>query len=193
MSDIHSPTEIKAYFRDQGKYVLTFLGFSGAGYEDPDALLRIAETVLAERKPENTIVNIGATPDGIGAVYPLAKKKGFHTTGIVSSQALESDVALSPDADRCFYVEDPTWGGKMPGSDQLSPTSQLMVEVSDEMVAIGGGAVARDEISGAKEAGKKTRFFALDLNHDLAVEKARKKGAPQPNDFKGEAEKAEED
>jgi len=192
MPDIHQPSKIRNYFREQGKYVLTFLGFSGAGYQDPSALLRTAETILARRKPEKTIVNIGATPEGIGAIYSLAKEKGFQTTGIVSSQAREADVALSPDVDRFFYVQDAYWGGKVPGTDRLSPTSQLMVEVSDELVAIGGGAVARDELEAAKKLGKKVRFIPMDLDHEIAREKARKEGLPEPSDFRGEAEKGEE-
>ena len=37
-------------------------------------MLAGAERVLSEFDPGRTIVNIGATPDGIGAVYELAKR-----------------------------------------------------------------------------------------------------------------------
>src|SRR5215510_10587994 len=79
--------DIKAFFKGKQKTVLTFVGYSGAGYEDEVAMRKEAERVLGEYDPAKTIVNIGATPEGIGAVYELAKRKGFLTTGIVSSQA----------------------------------------------------------------------------------------------------------
>jgi hypothetical protein len=147
-------SEIRTFFDDTGKVVLTFVGYSGAGYEDQAAMLASAERVLGEFDPARTLVNIGATPDGIGAVYELAKRRGFVTTGIVSVQALKSNVAVSPHVDRVFYVEDATWGGYVPGTKRLSPTSKAMVENSRIVVGIGGGEVARDELLEAKRLGK---------------------------------------
>ncbi|GAK61657.1 hypothetical protein U27_01558 [Candidatus Vecturithrix granuli] len=179
--------EITAFFTEQGKTVVTFVGYSGAGYEDPQAMLQQAKTVLGTLEPAATIINIGATPDGIGAIYPLAKQQGFMTTGIVSSQALEYEVAVSPDVDYVFFVEDETWGGFLEGTEQLSPTSEAMVAVSETMIGIGGGAVSRDEMIAAGRAGKKVQFIPADMNHERAKEKARKKGQPEPTDFHGEA------
>jgi hypothetical protein len=179
--------EIRAFFANREMKVLTFLGYSGAGYEDPSAMLAEANRILAENNPRSTIVNIGATAEGIGAVYEAAKGKGFLTTGIVSTQAKDAHVALSPCVDFVFYVKDATWGGFAPGTEELSPTSAAMVESSDVLVAIGGGEVARDELTAAKRAGKKVTFIPADMNHALAVEKARKKGQPEPTDFRGAA------
>lgn len=179
--------EITAFFTEQEKTVVTFVGYSGAGYEDPQAMLQQAETVLGTLDPAATIINIGATPDGIGAIYPLAKQRGFMTTGIVSSQALEYEVAVSPDVDYVFFVEDETWGGFLEGTEQLSPTSEAMVAVSEIIIGIGGGAVSRDEMIAADRAGKKVQFIPADMNHERAKEKARKKGQPEPTDFQGEA------
>ncbi len=103
--------DIKSFFQGKQKTVLTFVGYSGAGYEDEASMLEQAERVLGEFDPAKTVVNIGATPEGIGAIYELAKRKGFLTTGIVSSQATRYNVKLSPYVDHAFYVEDPTWGG----------------------------------------------------------------------------------
>jgi hypothetical protein len=135
--------EIRTFFQDTGKAVLTFVGYSGAGYEDEATMLAGAEGVLREFDSGRTIVNIGGTPDGIGAIYELAKRKGFVTTGIVSVQAMRSNVALSPHVDYVFYVEDATWGGYVAGTNRLSPTSEAMVENSRIVVGIGGGDVAR--------------------------------------------------
>jgi hypothetical protein len=182
-----TPDEIAAFFRQQGKKVLTFVGYSGAGYQDQGTMLRAAARILDDFEPAKTIVNIGATPDGIGAVYELARRRGFTTTGIISTQAKREGVALSPDVDQVFFVEDESWGGFLPGSERLSPTSKAMVECSDVIVGVGGGEVARDEMIAARRAGKTVRFIPADMDHEKARAKARKKGAPEPTDFRGAA------
>jgi hypothetical protein len=184
-----SLAEIRAFFRGEKKTVVTFLGYSGAGYEDQAAMLQQAEQVLSAYDPQKTIVNIGATLDGIGAVYELAKRKGFVTTGIVSSQAKQYNAQLSPYVDYVFYVEDATWGGFLKGTQKPSPTSAAMVENSDTIIAIGGGEVARDELLAARRAKKQVRFIPADMNHQKARETARKRGLPEP-DLRGAAHSA---
>src|SRR5262245_49869617 len=179
--------EIEAFFKGKQKTVLTFIGYSGAGYEDEAWMLKEAERVLGEYDPAKTIVNIGATPDGIGAVYEAAKRKGFLTSGIVSTQAKANRVGLSQCVDFVFYVKDAAWGGFLPGTETLSPTSTAMVEASDAIVAIGGGEVARDELIAAKRSGKYVQFIPADMNHRIAEERALKRGQPAPTDFRGVA------
>lgn len=115
---------------------------------------------------------------------------GFETTGIVSTQALEAEVAVSPDVDHVFFVEDATWGGFIEGTELLSPTSRAMVEVSDQIVGIGGGAVGRDEMLAARRLGKPVTFIPADMDHERALEKARRKSLPTPTDFRGAAHAA---
>lgn len=182
--------EIRSFFAGEDMQVLTFLGYSAAGYEDEAAMLEQASRILDGFEPDATIVNIGATPEGIGAIYELARQQGFMTTGIVSTQARDNKVALSPCVDTVFYVSDATWGGFLPDSEQLSPTSSAMVENSDVMVAIGGGAVARDELTAARAQGKQVRFIPADMDHEIAREKARSKGLPVTTDFGGAIEAA---
>jgi len=179
--------DISAFFKGKQKIVLTFVGYSAAGYEDEALMRKQADRILSEFDPAKTIVNIGATPDGIGAIYELAKRKGFLTTGIVSSQARQYKVKLSPYVDQAFYVEDATWGGFVTGTKELSPTSKAMVANSDIVVGIGGGEVARDELVAAKLLGKQVRFIAADMDHQKARESARKKKLPEPTDFRGAA------
>ena len=69
----------RRYFAARAKTVLTFLGYSGSGYEDEAVMIAQAVLVLNEVDPRTTLVNIGGTPDGIGAVYPLAQRLGFET------------------------------------------------------------------------------------------------------------------
>lgn len=177
------PQEIRAFFKGKKMRVLTFVGYSGAEYENKTVVLEQATRILDQYELKKTIVNIGATAEGIGAVYEAAKRKGFLTTGIVSTQAKDNEVALSPCVDIVFYVKDATWGGLLSGTESLSPTSQAMVENSDVIVAIGGGEVARDELIAAKRSGKEAQFIPADMDH----QKARKKGQPAPSDFHGAA------
>ena len=182
-----TPADIRTFFDDRAMQTVTFLGFSGAEYEQPPAMLAGAERTLARYAPQKTIVLIGATREGIGAVYDLAKRRGFTTAGIVSSQAKVNNVPFSSCVDHVFVVEDATWGGIDPKTKRLSPTSAAMVENSDVMVAFGGGDVARDEMSAARRAGKPIEFHAADMNHKIALERARKRGEPAPTDFSGSA------
>ena len=182
-----TPEEIRSFFKGKGVKVLTFLGYSAAEYENKAAMLEEATRILDEFDPRAMIVNIGATPEGMGAVYEIAKQKGFLTTGIVSTQAKENNVKLSRCVDVVFYVRDATWGGFTPGTERLSPTSTAMVENSDVIVAIGGGEVSRDELIAAKRLGKKVQFIPADMNHEIARERARQRGQPAPTDFRGAA------
>jgi hypothetical protein len=182
-----SVDEVKAFFHDQKKTVLTFIGYSGAEYEDPAAMLEQAAKILDEFDSETTLVNIGVTIDGIGAVYEIAKQKGFTTTGIVSTQAKKYNAQISSCVDHVFFIEDESWGGLLPDSDKLAPTSDTMISISDVFVGIGGGEVGRDELLAGKAAGKEVRFYPADMNHRKAIEKAEKKGQPVPADFSGAA------
>jgi hypothetical protein len=184
---ITDPRGVRHYFASTNRKVLTFLGYSSSGYEDQGAMLKHAGQVLDRFDPETTIVNIGATAQGIGAVYELAKQRGFPTSGIVSVKAKVDHVPLSPWVDRVFFVRDQTWGGFLPGTERLSPTSTAMVENSDFIVAIGGGEVARDELIAARRRHKPTELIPADLNHQLARDKARAKAQPAPVEFRGAA------
>lgn len=179
--------EIRSFFKGKHMKVLTFLGYSAAEYENKAAMLEHAARILDVYDPKATIVNIGATPEGIGAVYATAKQRGFLTAGIVSTQAKENNVKLSPCVDVVFFVSDATWGGFIPGTERLSPTSAAMVENSDVLIAIGGGEVARDELNAGRRLGKKVHFIPADMNHEIARERARKRGQQAPSDFRGAA------
>jgi hypothetical protein len=181
---------LKAFIQDKQMTVVTFAGYSGAEYEDPKGMMGHAARVLDGLDPTKILINIGATEVGIGAVYELAKQKGFTTMGIVSSLAREERVPLSPCVDYVFYVKDRSWGGKVAGTDQLSRTSEALVECSASFVAIGGGDAARDEMLAARNAGKPVTFIPADMNHKIARDKALKKGQPEPTDFRGSAHAA---
>lgn len=181
---------IQAFVQGQQRQVLTLAGYSGAGYEDPAAMLAIAGRELDGHDPARVMVNIGATAEGIGAVYALARQRGFITLGIVSTLARDEQVPLSPCVDRVFFVPDASWGGLDAATGALSPTSQAMVAVSSRFVAIGGGEIARDELLAARRLGKPVLFYPADMQHAAAIDKARRKGEPAPQDFRGAAHPA---
>ena len=174
--------------RSWGRHVVTFSGFSGGGYEDPAAVERAIAGELARLEPAQAIICCGATADGIGAVYPLAKARGFETVGIVSSVAESEGAPFSDSVGTIFVIEDDTWGG-VRGDGTLSPTSSAMVQAADDMIAIGGGAITRDEVEAARRLGKRVRYLPADMNHAVATRKAIKSGEAPPTDFKGAVDK----
>jgi NADPH:quinone reductase-like Zn-dependent oxidoreductase len=177
----------------KNKRVVTFLGFSNAGYENEEEVETSIISILKNYSPTEIIVNAGATEVGIGKVYDIAKKLGFTTTGIVSTQAKKHNAGISKNVDQVLYIQDKSWGGFLEdwknsvGKEKvLSPTSEVMVATSDIIYAIGGGTISRDEIIEARESGKEVHFIAADKNHQIAIDKSRRKNEPIPRDFRGE-------
>jgi hypothetical protein len=187
-----SPAETIDSIRQSGKRVVTFIGYSGAGYEDPAKMEQQARDILSQYNPRETIVNIGATAIGIGEVYSIAKSMGFETTGIVSSQATANggDPGFSAYVDGIYIITDSSWGGTLDNGN-LAPTSEAMVGASDDVYAIGGGAIGRDEFLAARRSGSKyTLFYPAEMNHQVAIQKAQKKNQPAPTSFQGDLYKA---
>ena len=178
----HPNTAIEA-IRQDGRRVVTFTGFSAAGYEEPRRIEQILRETLQRRDPRSTLVCAGATPDGIGAVYRLAKELGFETIGIVSSTAERDAVRFSDDVDRIFVIEDDIWGGLLDDGVTLSPTSEAMVGSADEFIAIGGGQIAAQEVVEARNRRIAVIYEPADMNHENARAQARHKGQEAPVDF----------
>lgn len=179
--------EVIDFFKRQQKTVLTLVGYSGAGYHRPEKVRDQVVAVFGQYDPSRTIVNIGVTEDGIGQAYGWAKSSGFTTSGVVSSAVLQCDAKLSPGCDYPFIVEDATWGGYAGG--QLSPVSETMVSVSDFMLGVGGGDIARDELLEMEKRGKPLLFIEADMDHLRALTKAWCNGllTPKSADYRGSA------
>jgi hypothetical protein len=179
-----APEEVIRFFESLNKAVLTFYGYS-VEYQYKQAMLNIVREFLSEYSTQNTLVNIGATVGGLGAAYPLIKSMGFETTGIVSSQALAYPEAISDAVDHVCFVKDEQWGGKLPNSHELSPTSKAMVACSDILVAIGGNDIARDELLEGQARGKPVYYYPAEMEHEAAIQRAKEMGAPMPTSFMG--------
>lgn len=187
---VATSTSVAAFVRQTGRKVLTFTGYSAAGFEDVQRMREHAARILAASHPGTVLVNVGATAEGIGEVYDLAKRAGFVTMGVVSSLARDEAAPLSPCVDHVFFVRDTTWGGRSPASGALSPTSQAIVDISSALVGIGGGDVARDGMLAAQARGKAVTFIAADMNHQVARARAEQRNQPAPSDFRGSAHAA---
>jgi len=181
-----TPEETVAFFQQQGKTVLTLYGYS-VHYNDKEAMLQKVREVLSLYRPDKTIVNIGATTGGMGEAYPLIKSMGFVTTGIVSTAALANPQYISDVVDHICFIEDKQWGGKLPDSNELSPTSKAMVACSDILVAIGGNDIVRDELMAGRAQGKPIQYFPAEMDHDDAMRRAKYLGITIPRSFLGSA------
>ena len=181
-----SADEVIDIFQQTGKKVVTFIGYSGKGYQNEERLKRIAIRQLEKLDTDQWIVNIGVTPDGIGQIYSIAKEMGFETRGIVSKKA-EKYLSTVKDVDFQYLIEDNTWGGYIEGS-KLSPTSQAMVAVSDKVITIGGGDVGFAETCEAKKNPRiETKIYCARMNKAKAIAKAESKKQPKPTYFYGKA------
>lgn len=176
--------EAISFFKDQGKTVLTFFGYM-AGYENEEEAFQIIRDVLSKYSPETTLVNDGVTKLGLGRMYPIAKSMGFTTAGIVSKLLLDYPSDVSGSVDHICFIDDAEWGGKLPNSEELSPTSKTMIECSDILVAIGGGDISRDELLAARELGKPIHYYPAEVKHEWAIRHAKRMGEPVPDSFMG--------
>ena len=179
-----TPNAAVSFFKRKGKIVITFFGYS-IEYQDKENMFRIVREVLSQYTPEKTLVNIGATTGGLGAAYPLIKSLGFVTAGIVSTEALAYPDDISDAVDHICFIKDNQWGGKLPDSNELSPTSKAMVACSDVLVAIGGGEISLQELLAGKEVGKPIQYYPAEISHASAIRHAQNRGLPQPENFWG--------
>ncbi len=177
--------EAISFIKSLGKTMLTFYGYSSMGYEDESEVLRIARAVLSNYPPGNTLVIIGGTEVGVGAVYPLAKSMGFETAGIVTTEALEYPEEISRFVDHICFIKDRQYGGSLPNSNELCPTSRAMVACSDILIAIGGNDISRAELLEANRQGKPIQYFPAEMNHERALCRAKYLKLPPPESFLG--------
>lgn len=184
-----TPERVKQDLANRGKLIVTFIGFSGQGYEESiEQQKERFNKILDKLDPKTHIINIGGTPDGIGLLYEVAKERHFITIGIVSSKAEVS--WLSPFADTVYMIKDKTWGGLVNDKGLLAATSRTIVDVTDLVIAIGGGAIGRDEFLHLVKKGVPAEFYAAIVNKAKAIKKAVTSGSPVPTEFRGDLEKA---
>jgi hypothetical protein len=168
------------------KKVFTLFGYSQLEYQDKDEVMNMIREELKTLDPKTTIINIGATEEGIGAAYEIAKELGFMTIGIASTLALQYSGKFSRFVDRIYIANDPYWGGKVPGTDQLAETTKIYLEVSDTISAYGGGENTAAILREGKKLGKNVKYTEALMNKAI-VSKLNKGVDPETIDLKGAA------
>jgi len=156
-----------------GKKVCLLMGYSQLGYDKPKLVLETVREKLSKLDPEEYAVCIGATEEGIGQAYQVAKEMGFETIGIVSTLALSSAGHFSKHVDRIYIINDDQWGGYIPGTQHAAPTTRAFLDVADIIYAIGGGhnTAALLEIAAVQYPDVKIVFIPAEMNHERANHK----------------------
>lgn len=179
-------------YKDQKIHSL--FGYSALEYEDPDALEQAAIADLGNLDPNQTIIAIGATPYGIGRLYPIAKELGFMTLGIVSSTAVGRNEECAEGVDAIVVVKDTEWGGFRYGQQRqdqrrglLSPTTRVFVGASDSIAAYGGGNITAVSIEEMWRRDKPVSFKPFDMNHNIADMMQGQRGDGGSIDYRGPA------
>lgn len=172
--------EIIDLIRSRKKKVYTLFGYSALGYELPEQMLTVVKEKLTQLSKQEWIIAIGATEEGVGACYSVAKELGFETIGIVSTQALSYSGKFSDYVDMIYIVNDELWGGYIPGTKKLAETTKTFLSTSDFILALGGGENTAITLQAAKAIQLPFEYIPCDMNH----ENAKKRGV---TDVKGAA------
>ena len=185
--------EVRQFFKSQAKYVISFAGFGELGYQDDGVVEPIVNEVLRFWRPGELIVNSGTLLrvgglDGIARVHEIADIAGVLTSGIHPGVALNFAAThlVSPFERHAFFVDDSTWGGFIDPEGGLSSTLEVTLEVSDELVVVGGGKHAADELAAFIRSGKKVRYFPAEMNHRAAEDWCARSGV-SITDYRGAA------
>lgn len=179
--------QVKEHAQQEGKRIFTLFGYSKLDYENKRQAMAGVRRELEKLNPSQWIINIGATEEGIGVAYQMAKTMGFETMGIVSTQALSYSGQFSPYVDSIYIVNDIHWGGFMPGTRTLTPATRAFLEVSDVISAHGGGENTAVTIAEAVTRRMDVRYTAAEMNHSIARKEATMANRPRPTDFRGPA------
>jgi hypothetical protein len=190
---VSDASSIRRFFEGLRAHVVCFSGYGELGYQQDGVVKEVAAGVLADWAPRDLIVLTGTLlrtggQDGIAAVYEFARERGIRTAGIHPSAAQRfwETHRVSPWCDDVFFVEDGSWGGYLEGGSQPSPTLRVHLSVADELVVIGGGKHAADELKAFVEHGRRVRYFAAQMHHLTTQEWARGAGA-EIRDLRGAA------
>lgn len=186
------PAEVTTYVAGTGKKLITFSGFGELGYQCPDHFSAVANHILSDLDPRHHIINSGTLihqtmSGGIAEVLKIARAKGFSTASIHPAMALQSSCHTpSPCADVVFFVEDDGWGRIVSRRGDVSPSLEVLLELSAQLFSIGGGRYAADELRSFQARGKPVGYFPMSMNRAIADQWYRQSGI-MDYDYRGDA------
>ncbi|HGJ5898200.1 hypothetical protein [Arsenophonus apicola] len=156
----HDPIKTEIDKKIDGKFVLVFSGFSGMGYKDTEKLQNDIKKEIKQHIDKygihNLLIVAGATSEGIGCVYDIAKNLAVNTLGIVSEHA--STDCLAKNCDSVIQIKDPNNSWKVLDD---SGASYMIYAASKNgcFLAFGGGSVTLSELEEAAKKGIETKVF----------------------------------
>lgn len=191
ISELLTPQQAKVAlnqeYNQRGLKIRAIFGFSKLDYQDEGAFQAAVLEIAKKYDPAKDAILIGATVNGIGRAYEVFEKMGFQTLGVVSELALVHSGKFSKSVQRVYVLKDKTWGGRDEATGKLTPTSEVFVESSDSVDAIGGNAHTALVMQEMKSRNKPVSYSSVEMNHKIAIEDANLWGRNSPTDFKGDA------
>ncbi|MDB5184790.1 MAG: hypothetical protein JWN38_598 [Candidatus Saccharibacteria bacterium] len=176
-----------------GMKIHSLFGYSALEYEQPDLLEQTILRDLEALDPAETAIAIGATPYGIGRMYPLVKALGFQTLGIVASKALGLSEECAEGVDKIVVVNDSNWGGYRYSPETkglLSPTTRVFLGASDSIAAYGGGHITAVTLQEAHRRQKSVSYTPFEMSHFIAKMLQQQSGNDAPINYYGPAVEA---
>jgi hypothetical protein len=112
-------------------------------------------------KPNEAVINIGVTQEGIGAGYEVFQNAGFNTLGIARAEG----ATAAEGCEMPILINTESWGGIAEvgeGSTELSPVSQAITSVTNgEVYVLCGGGIGADEALTMALQGRTVKVFQL--------------------------------
>lgn len=166
---------------------MVFSGFSQLGYCNvpmlKDELESITNDAVQRYGRNNLCVVAGATTEGIGVIYDIAKKWDIKTLGVVSEEVNNSSSTISKNCDEVIYIPDPSHSLKTLDHEGKSymvyiATDNNQISRTGRFFAFGGGEVTLSEINEANALNINTNIFT---NFDPCPEQANARKMKHPN------------
>lgn len=144
------------------RHKVVFIGFSGLGYENPNAVREHAANILdnaMREHPEGVALIIGATKAGIGDIYSMVEENAHYRDvkciGIVSELVKNKCPEDLSDAckDNTIFVPDPNQTWQVMNERGTHTYTAYAAENNGELHALGGGSVGIEEVKMAIRQG----------------------------------------
>lgn len=161
VADRDYETQLHTLLKD--RYAVVFVGHSGKGYIEPEAvradMQQRLESIMQRTgmDPGQMMVLAGATPEGIGLVYEVAQTLNLPAMGIVAEAGAQWVSPHCPDVITVRNADANDWGTRLPESGEEMTVTALRIATAagqgGELIAFNGGPQAFEEALAAAHAG----------------------------------------